>query len=647
MQRRHFLRASAASASAFGILRLAGACRPADGTGAGDAAGFSALRDRYFVKALAFAPVAATYVGGDGYSDALADVNATLRDVTPSALDAERAFYREVQEQLGAIRPEALSPALRVDHAVLGAQVGFLLHQLVERRYHERAVDSYVAEPFRGVDWQVQQMTDVGNGQLGTEPEWERVARRVEAIPHYLEAARDQLARGKASGNLPDRRMVQKDGIAGSTANAEYFRTTLPATAKPFLGDRPFAATLLARLDAAGGKAATAWADFARFLGATYDPKDPEDRFVAGEVEYAWRIKHCLRLERSVADLFDYGAAQVAEYERRLVAVAEQVATAAKLGLSFASPAAARGSVRAVMDWLGKDSPRDDDELLRWYVEAGRRAVQYGRDQGLFDIPADYRLDVYPTPPVLRSTIEAAYYPAPPFRKSGVGRFYLTPTGSDPAALRLNNRASVADTAVHEGFPGHDWHYKYMTQHAAGISNIRWFTPGAVEDSSSMWIDSMATEGWGLYSEELMAEPATGHPAGFYSPAELLYELQGQLLRAVRVHVDTGIHSGRMGFDEAVDYFCEHVNFVPGARARAASDATARAVLEGAERALYRYSKWPTQAICYNLGKGEIVALREAARERQGARFSAKAFHEAYMGQGPVAPGFFREALLG
>ena len=96
----------------------------------------------------------------------------------------------------------------------------------------------------------------------------------------------------------------------------------------------------------------------------------------------------------------------------------------------------------------------------------------------MFDVPADYRLDVVPTPPVLRSTIDAAYYPAPPFKKSGVGRFYLSPTGNDPGALRLNNRASVADTAVHEGFPGHDWDYKYMTQHAAEISNVRWLTPG-------------------------------------------------------------------------------------------------------------------------------------------------------------------------
>ena len=204
----------------------------------------------------------------------------------------------------------------------------------------------------------------------------------------------------------------------------------------------------------------------------------------------------------------------------------------------------------------------------------------------------------------------------------------------------------MADTAIHEGFPGHDWHYKYMTQHAREISNIRWLTPGAVEDSSSMWQDSMASEGWALYSEELMAEPVRGRPYGFYTAGERLYELQGQLLRAVRVRVDVGIHTGRMSFNEAVDYFTEHVEFYPKARAAAATDPTARAVSDTAERALYRYSKWPTQAITYNLGKNAIIELREALRQKQGKMFSAREFHERLMRMGTIPTGYFRDWFL-
>jgi uncharacterized protein (DUF885 family) len=210
----------------------------------------------------------------------------------------------------------------------------------------------------------------------------------------------------------------------------------------------------------------------------------------------------------------------------------------------------------------------------------------------------------------------------------------------------VNNRASVADTAVHEGFPGHDWHYKYMTEHAAAISNIRWLTPGAVEDSSAMWEDSMATEGWALYAEDLMAEPVEGRPHGFYSAAEHLYELQGQLLRAARVRIDVGIHTGRMTFDQAVEYFTEHVQFYPGACGRASADPVARALCETATRAVYRYSKWPTQAITYNLGKSEIVALRQATERREGPAFTARGFHERLMRMGTIPVGYYRAEFL-
>ena len=269
--------------------------------------------------------------------------------------------------------------------------------------------------------------------------------------------------------------------------------------------------------------------------------------------------------------------------------------------------------------------------------------MAYGREHRMFDVPTDYKLDIMPTPPVLENSIDAAYYMAPPFKKAGIGRFYLTATKNDPAKLRLKNRASIADTAIHEGFPGHDWHFKYMTQHADQISNVRWLTPGAVEDSSSMWSDSLAAEGWGLYAEELMAEPVAGRPYGFYSAPEYLYELQGQMMRAVRVRVDVGIHTGRMTFDEARDYFVEHVEFYPGACAL--TDPDARAACDSAERAIYRYSKWPTQAIAYNLGKNAIISLREERKRNGAPPIPRRAFHERFMRMGTVPVAFFRDVF--
>lgn len=647
MHRREFVQRSGWTAVAFGILRHIAACHAPSGASTASSSPFAALRDRYFLRTLELNPVVSTYLGGDGYSPTLADVNGRLRDYRPDALRGEIGFYHEISGGLARIDRNRLSPAERIDAGVLEAQVSFVLHQLEDRRYQERSVDTYVAEPFRGVDWQLQQMQSFPGGLLGSEDEWRLVIARLGAVPAYVDAALANLREGTRRGNQPDRRLVRQDGVDGSAANAVYFRSTLRDTAARLLGDRPFASRVLSQVATAGGTAAAAYDRFGRALSELFEAHEAVDRFAAGAPEYDWRLQHCLNVAQRSAELYEYGAVQVALFEGKLFEVAAEVAREAGLRLAFGSEPERRASVRAVLDHLSQDAPANDDELFRWYREAGERAVAYGRERNLFDIPASYRLDVVPTPPVLRSTIDAAYYPAPPFKRSGVGRFYLTPTDNDPGALKLNNRASVADTAVHEGFPGHDWHYKYMTEHAHEISNIRWLTPGAVEDSFSMWEDSMATEGWALYSEELMAEPAAGHPHGFYTPAEHLYELQGQLLRAVRVRVDVGIHTGRMSFDEAVDYFTAHTAFHPAACREASTDATARAICEQARRAIYRYSKWPTQAITYNLGKNAILRLRDAVRAREGNRFSAKAFHEHLMRMGTIPAGYFGGTFLG
>jgi uncharacterized protein (DUF885 family) len=645
MQRRDFVRAGATLAAAAVAGPILG-CKLEDRRELADQ-GIARLRDGHFRQQLIWNPVTSTYLGGDGWDPELRALNGKLRDYSADALRDELREYRDIDRGYGAVDPVLLPPQGRVDHAVVGAQLAFLKYQL-ERRYHERAVDTYVAEPFRGVDWQLQQMRATGAGMFGDMEEWRLVVARLSAVPAYLQVARANLEAGRRSGNIADRRMIQLDGVAGSRANAAYFRLSLPALARQQMGDQAFAGPMASNIASASENAARAYDDFANWLTAAFPADDKVDRFALGERAYEWRVRTIFRDDRSAAELFEYGARQVEEYTERIAEVAERIARARGMQLPFGGTQERAWSIRRVMEDLSSDSARDDDELLRWYRETAARAVQYGRDQQLFAIPAEYRLDIVPTPPVLRNTIDAAYYPAPPFKRSGIGRFYLTPTGNDAAALREHTRASVADTAVHEGFPGHDWHFKYMTQHASRISNVRWLTPGAVEDSSSMWSDSMASEGWALYAEELMAQPSDGRPYGFYSAPEYLYELQGQLLRAARVRIDAGLHTGRMSFDDAVNYFTEHVSFFPNACAQANRDPQARAVCESAQRAIYRYSKWPTQAIAYNLGKNAIIALREEYRSKTGANYSysQRGFHERFMQMGTIPVGFFRDVFL-
>ena len=145
----------------------------------------------------------------------------------------------------------------------MDAQLKFLIRLIGDRKYHQRAVDTYTTEPFRGVDWQMQQMQDLGNGLRGTEAEWALVVSRVEAIPGIPRPARANLLAGKQAGNVPDWRMVQRNGVESSVASVEYFRRTLADTASGFVGNRPFGQTLMPQLKQAGDQVAHADVDVA------------------------------------------------------------------------------------------------------------------------------------------------------------------------------------------------------------------------------------------------------------------------------------------------------------------------------------------------------------------------------------------------
>jgi uncharacterized protein (DUF885 family) len=103
-----------------------------------------------------------------------------------------------------------------------------------------------------------------------------------------------------------------------------------------------------------------------------------------------------------------------------------------------------------------------------------------------------------------------------------------------------------------------------------------------------------------------------------------------------------------MSYDDAVDLFSQVVDFLPGScrDSLATSKDDKRASCKSAEGAIFRYSKWPTQAITYRLGKDQIYALREEASKLLGDRFSAKTFHLLFIRQGTVPAGYFRDELL-
>lgn len=619
-------------------------------------AAFKKVHDEYVVEFLRRNPTVNTYLGGAGLDPKLRDVDGALRDHSATALQEEDRWLTSTKQALEGISAGALSPAQRINREVALAQIAFLLHQHQVRRYQERALDTYTDEPFRAVDWQLQGMSQTGDKTYGTADEWTLVAKRVAAIPSFLKVAQDQINAGIKSNNTPDWRMLIRNGIDTSEADAKYFEETLPKLGEERVSG-PQREQLLTQLRDACKQAAAAYRGLRDFVASNFfdDPTKKDvsgikqqfraDRFAMGEDEYDWALNNNLRVNKAAPQLYDEAMPIVEATQKEMFDLARKIGEKRSLTLPAEGPAA----VRAVFDELSKDYPKSDAEMVQWYKDTAFRLVEYARKTAIFDVPADYKLEVVETPPPLRASIDgAAYYPAPPFKNSGVGRFYVTPTDNNVADLKSNNRAALADLAAHEGFPGHDWHYKVMTQYRDNIAGVRWLTPGAVEDSSSMWEDSMAAEGWGLYAEALMAEPQPGAPEGFYTPEERLYQLQGKLYRDLRVRIDTGIHTNRITYADAVDLFSEIVDFLPGK----CSDTTApkseakQASCGSAERAIFRYSKWPTQAITYRLGKDEIFALRKEATAALGERFSAKTFHLLFMKQGTIPAGYFREVLL-
>src|SRR2546425_961347 len=399
------------------------------------------LRERYFVGFLKRNPVTATYLGGDGHSTELADVNASLPDVSRRGRAEEVAFYRSTLADLEKIDAASLSPDDAIDREVVRAQIRFMLHLLVDLRYDQRSLDTYMVAPFRGVDWQIQQLDELQGGGRGTAGDWDRVTRRVLAVPAFLAAVQATLQEGVQAGNVPDHRMVRYDGIDTAQSNAAYFATTLPDQAAGFLKGQTWGGDAVRRLHDAGQDAAKAFRDFGSFLEEAYRPSAGVDRYACGEAEYDWRLRNNLRLapHLTAASLFEDAQTKVGESQDLLIAAAKEVGARRKLRLDWANRGASLRSVRAVMDDLSRDYPKSDEEMFRVYRRKAMDLVEYARRHGMFDLPPEYRLEILQTPPMLESTPEAAYYPAPAFKPARIDRSYPHALPRDVGRPKSNN----------------------------------------------------------------------------------------------------------------------------------------------------------------------------------------------------------------
>jgi len=122
-------------------------------------------------------------------------------------------------------------------------------------------------------------------------------------------------------------------------------------------------------------------------------------------------------------------------------------------------------------------------------------------------------------------------------------------------------------------------------------------------------------EGWALYTERL------GKDAGFYQDPYSDYgRLEADIWRAIRLVVDTGVHTQHWTRDQMVQYFHDH---------SAIDDTTVQSEVD-------RYIAWPGQALAYKIGQLKILELRERARKALGDKFDIKAFHDEVLDSGAI-----------
>lgn len=254
--------------------------------------------------------------------------------------------------------------------------------------------------------------------------------------------------------------------------------------------------------------------------------------------------------------------------------------------------------------------------LLDAYRHEVARARAFLVKKDVVAFPPGDDLEVVDTPPFLRSTVTAAYDQPPPFDATTKGFFFVTPVDlslskvKQEEMLRENDHGDLVDTAVHEAYPGHHLQLSFSRRH-----------PSLVRKSLDHAIFS---EGWALYSEELMAE------LGYYTDEERLLQLEWTLVRAARVVIDVGLHVFDMSFDEAVKILTDDVHLE---RQLALSE-------------VKRYTLSPTQPLAYLTGRQMIFKLRDRCQKRDGASFSLKQFHSDVLSRATVPPSLMMREMF-
>ncbi len=282
---------------------------------------------------------------------------------------------------------------------------------------------------------------------------------------------------------------------------------------------------------------------------------------------------------------------------------------------------------RAVLEELGENHPAPD-HLLDAFRATFDGLVSFIRAHRIVAIPSDVRPILEETPPFMRATTFASMDTPGPFEAHATEAYFnvtLPDKSMTPAQvegyMHSFNAGTVISTAVHEAYPGHYIQFLWV--------------PNAPSRVRKLLGANTNVEGWAHYTEQMMLDEGYGQPgAGAKDEREARFlrlgQLQDALLRNARFVVGIEMHTGKMSFEEAVEFFqkegCQSKESALVETKRGTADPT------------YLY---------YTLGKLEIMKLREDLKKKQGAAFSLEEFHNSFLRQGFPPVRIVREALLG
>lgn len=554
---------------------------PATTRAAADAA-LTAVVEAYFESVLQLYPTFATYIGDERYNDRLEQA------MTPEFLAQSRALETDYLARVRALDADALSPAARVTRDIFVSERELALEQL---RFPEHLM------PITQLDSMATTLAVFGSG-AGPQPfrtvrDYDNFLRRAEQFPTWADNAMRAMRAGVASGVtvprpailkvLPQLREVTAQGVEESV-----FWQPIKALPEEFsAADRARLTTAYRELIA--NRLLPTYGALAEFIEKEYAPSARTSvgwsALPNGQAWYRLRIRSSTTTSLTADAIHELGLAEVARIRAEMTRVKEQVGF--------------QGDLDAFFKYLETEPKfyfRSDAELLAAYRDAKTR-IDALLPKLFKDFPqADY--EVRTVEPFRAASAAGAFYQGPSEDGKRPGIFYINSYN-----LKAQPNFIVETLSLHEAAPGHHFQVA-IQQELKELPRFRRFNNYVAY-----------AEGWALYAESIGRELGV-----FTDPYQWYGRLSDEMLRAMRLVVDTGLHSKGWTREQAIQYMLDNSSM-------AESDVVAE---------VERYIVWPGQALGYKVGQLRISAMRAKAERELGARFDVREFHSQVLRDGAV-----------